>query len=237
MIQVNNIKKSYGPVTVLNIKQLNIGKGEVVGLVGNNGAGKTTFFRSVLDLILPDTGEVKLNGQLVKGDDSWKSFTGSYLDEGFLIDYLSPEEYFEFIGKLRGLNKADLEEFLAQFEDIFNGEVLGTGKYIRNLSKGNQKKVGIIGALIGNPELLILDEPFANLDPSTQIRLKKLLQNQKAEKGITMFISSHDLSHVTEVCDRIVLLEKGEVVKDAHKDENTLKELEAFFGKDEALTE
>jgi ABC-2 type transport system ATP-binding protein len=100
---------------------------------------------------------------------------------------------------------------------------------LRDLSKGNQKKVGLIGALIGNPEVVILDEPFANLDPSTQIRLKQLIKSETQNTHTTFLISSHDLTHVTEVCDRIVVLEKGQVINDLQTSTETLKELEKYF--------
>ncbi|HKJ06552.1 MAG TPA: AAA family ATPase, partial [Flavobacteriaceae bacterium] len=131
--------------------------------------------------------------------------------------------------ELRGLNKADIDAFLVQFQEIFNDEILGKKKYLRDLSKGNQKKVGIVAALIGKPEVVVLDEPFANLDPTTQIRLKKLLKEVAIKSEATILISSHDLKHVTEVCERIVVLDKGYVVKDLISSEETLKELESYF--------
>jgi ABC-2 type transport system ATP-binding protein len=161
--------------------------------------------------------------------EDWKPFTASFIDESFLIGYLTPEEYFYFIGELRGMNKADIDVFLSQFDEIFNDEILNKKKYLRDLSKGNQKKVGIIAALIGNPEVIVLDEPFANLDPTTQIRLKKLLKDLTISTNATLLISSHDLGHVTEVCDRIVVLEKGEIVKDLKTSAETLQELETYF--------
>lgn len=229
MISVNGLRKTYNGITVVNIPQLQINKGEAFGLVGNNGAGKTTFFRMILDLIRPTEGEVLSKGENVQQNEAWKHYTGSYLDEGFLIDFLTPEEYFNFIGKLHNHTQGDMQEFLNRFADIFNDEILGKRKYIRDLSKGNQKKVGIAAALMSNPEILILDEPFANLDPSTQIRLKNMLRVISVEKQVTMLISSHDLSHVIEVCERIVVLNKGEIVQDIQTSENTLKELEAYF--------
>ncbi|HEY4651361.1 MAG TPA: ABC transporter ATP-binding protein, partial [Pontibacter sp.] len=159
----------------------------------------------------------------------WKNYTGSYLDEGFLIDYLTSEEYFKFIGDLHGLSSGDIAERLEPFMDLFNGEILNQRKYIRDYSKGNQKKIGIAAAVLSNPELLILDEPFANLDPSSQIRLKNLLKRLREEQRMTMLISSHDLSHVIDVCERIVLLEKGQLVQDMQTTENTLQELETYF--------
>ena len=229
MIQVQNLSKSYNGITVLKIDQLEIPKGESFGLVGNNGAGKTTFFSLLLDLIHPTTGAVINNGVQVNTSESWKPFTGSFLDESFLIGYLTPEEYFYFIGDLRGQNKADVDALLAKHEEFFNGEILKNKKYLRDLSKGNQKKVGIIATLIGNPEVVILDEPFANLDPTTVNRLKKIIKELAQNPDVTVLVSSHDLLHTVEVCNRIVALNKGEVVKDIQTSTETLAELEAFF--------
>ena len=232
MITFNNLKKSYSRNVVLEINSLDIPKGQAFGLVGNNGAGKTTLFSLLLDLIKPTKGKVLNNNIDVKESEDWKSFTSAFLDESFLISYLLPEEYFYFIGDLRGVSKREVDSFLNQFEDLFNGEILGGKKYIRDLSKGNQKKVGIIAALIGSPKIIILDEPFANLDPTTQIRLKKIIKKLAQEKETTILVSSHDLQDVTEVSERIVLLEKGKIVKDIKTSKKTLKELESYFNKE-----
>lgn len=229
ILEISNLKKTYGERTVVNIESLQINAGETVGIVGNNGAGKTTMFRMVLDLIRPTAGEIRSKGELVVSDDRWKDYTASYLDEGFLIDYLTSEEYFMFIGGLHQMTAAHVSDYLLQFHDFFNGEILNKGKYIRDFSKGNQNKIGIAASLMQNPELLILDEPFANLDPTTQIRLKTLIRSLKEERQMATLISSHDLNHVTDVCDRIILMEKGLIIKDIHKTENTLSELEAYF--------
>lgn len=229
MITVNNLSKSYNNVEVLNIAELAIPKGQSFGLVGNNGAGKTTFFSLLLDLIRPTTGHITSNGVRVDASEDWKPFTSAFLDESFLIGYLTPEEYFYFIGKLRDQNKSDVNAFISQYEGFFNDEILGKRKFLRDLSKGNQKKVGLIGALIGAPEIVILDEPFANLDPTTQIRLKQLIKSETENTHTTFLISSHDLLHVTEVSERIVVLEKGQVIKDLHTNPETLKELESYF--------
>jgi ABC-2 type transport system ATP-binding protein len=229
MIQVENLTKAYGTTTVLNIQNMEIPKGQSFGLVGNNGAGKTTFFSLLLDLIQPTSGKITSNGVEINSSEDWKPFTSSFIDESFLIGYLTPEEYFYFIGDLRGWNKADVDAFLAPFADFFNDEVLNKKKYIRDLSKGNSKKVGVVAALIGNPEVIILDEPFANLDPTTQIRLKKILKELANNPDVTILVSSHDLQHTVEVSNRIVALDKGLVVKDLQTNTETMKELEAFF--------
>jgi ABC-2 type transport system ATP-binding protein len=229
MIHAQSLSKTYNGTTVLNIANLEIPKGQSFGLVGNNGAGKTTFFSLLLDLIQPTTGSISNNTFQVNTNESWKPFTAAFLDESFLIGYLTAEEYFYFIGDLRGQNKADVNALLNKHEEFFNGEILRNKKYLRDLSKGNQKKVGIIATLIGNPEVIILDEPFANLDPTTVSRLKKIIKELAENPDITVLVSSHDLQHTVEVCDRIVALNKGEIVKDIQTSAETLKELEAFF--------
>ncbi len=229
MIEANNLTKVYSGVTVLNIPSLRINRGERFGLVGNNGAGKTTFFSLVLDLIHANSGEVLSGGQAVRLSDHWKAYTGSYLDESFLIDFLTPEEYFGFIVGLDGKMNGRVEQALEPYEDFFNGEVLGKKKLIRELSKGNQKKVGIVGALMTNPEVIVLDEPFPHLDPTSVIRLKRMLKERAAHNNVTMLISSHDLNHITDVCNRIALLEKGIILRDTQTTAGTIEELVSYF--------
>ena len=229
MITIENLSKKYGSQVVLNIDELAIPTGQSFGLVGNNGAGKTTLFSLLLDLIQPTTGHIINNEVQVNTSEEWKPFTSSFIDETFLIGYLTPEEYFYFIGDLRGQNKADVDALLSEYQDFFHGEILGQKKYLRDLSKGNQKKAGIVASFIGNPKVVILDEPFANLDPTTQIRLKQIIKELAEKQDVTVLVSSHDLIHVTEVCERIVVLNKGEVVNDIQTSAETLKELEVFF--------
>lgn len=229
MIQVSQLSKSYNGTTVLNISNLDIPQGQSFGLVGNNGAGKTTFFSLLLDLIEPTTGKILNNGIHVSVSEAWKPSTAAFLDESFLIGYLTAEEYFYFIGDLRGQNKADIDALLAKYDEFFNGEILKSRKYLRDLSKGNMKKVGIIATLIGSPKVVILDEPFANLDPTTVSRLKKIIKVLADDPEVTVLVSSHDLVHTVEVCSRIVALNKGEIVKDIQTSAETLRELEAFF--------
>ncbi len=229
MIQVTNLIKAYNKEIVLNIPELTINKGEIFGLVGNNGAGKTTFFNLLLDLIVASKGNISNTGIEVSKSEEWKEFTGAFIDESFIIGYLTAEEYFSFIGELRGMNKADIEHFLAQYAELFNAEILGKKKFIRDFSKGNQKKTGIVGALMGNPQVVVLDEPFGNLDPGSQFRLRELIKDFAAANGTTFLISDHTLDNIADVCSRIVILEKGKIVRDVTRTENTLQEIEAFF--------
>ncbi len=228
MIKIEGLEKKYGDFR-LSIDKLHIPRGESFGLVGNNGVGKTTLYHLILDLIRPDKGRVLINDIPVSESEAWKKFTSAFLDESFLIPYLTPDEYFDFLAKLRQVNKADTEEILQAFDSLFDGEIRGKKKLIRDLSKGNQKKVGIAGTFIGLPPLIVLDEPFANLDPSGQIKLKRLLNRFRQNHPITFLISSHNLEHITEVTDRIVLLDKGHVVKDLKVNDDTLGELIRFF--------
>ena len=229
MIKTYSLTKEYGGEKVLNLSELEIPKGELFGLIGNNGAGKTTFFSLLLDLIEATSGTVEINNIMVHQSEAWKPFISAFIDESYLIGYLTVEEYFYFLGSLRGKTQVEVDSWIKAYEPFFNGEILNQKKYVRDFSKGNQKKVGIVGALIGQPEVIVLDEPFANLDPTTQIRLKSLIKEEAMNNGTTFLISSHDLTHVTEVCDRIVLLDKGTVLKDIKKTSSTLKELEQYF--------
>lgn len=228
MIQIQNLSKAYEGKQVLNVPELNLNAGEVIGLVGNNGAGKTTLISLILDLIKANSGEVSSNGIKVSGSEKWKAHTGSFISDSFLIDFLTPEEYFDFVASVNGWNAIVLSTFLSEFDDFFGGEVLGQKKYIRSLSKGNQKKVGIIAALIGDPKVVLLDEPFANLDPSTQNKLKNIIQSSIRE-DCTIMVSSHNINHISQVCNRIIVLEKGLVVKDLQNNADSLRELELHF--------
>ena len=229
MIQVTNLKKQYKEAVVLDVERLEIPKSECFGLVGNNGAVKTTLFRIMLDLVRATEGKVEIDSRDVSKSEDWKRTTGAYLDEHMLLSYLTADEYFQTLRKIYGLSEADLHLHLGKFTEFFNDEIVGKKKYIRDLSKGNLKKVGIAAALMGNPEVVFLDEPFENLDPSSQIRLKKLILQIKEASQVTFLISSHDLTHVTEICDRIVLLEKGKIINDLRDKSAMLAELDAYF--------
>ena len=233
-VRVHNLQKRYGQATVLNLPELHIDSGVSFGLVGNNGAGKTTFLRLILDLIRPSEGHVLLNGQDVAENDAWKHCTSSYLDSSFLIDYLTPVEYIHFVGSLYGLNSVQVEEQWARYRPFFGDQPLGSGAYIRDLSVGNQKKVGIVAALMVQPQLLVLDEPFANLDPTSRSRLKNMLKARDQSADTTLIISSHDLDQITEICRRIALIEHGVIVRDIHTAPDTLQDLESYFAVEEA---
>lgn len=230
MITINKLQKNFGEKRAVDIESYTINQGDMLGLVGNNGAGKTTLFRLILDLLKTDAGSVTINEVDVSKSEEWKKFTGAFIDDGFLIDYLTPEEYFYFIGKMYGLKKEEVDERLKPFERFMNGEVVGQKKLIRNFSAGNKQKIGIISAMLHYPQLLILDEPFNFLDPSSQSVIKHLLKKYNEEHNATVIISSHNLNHTVDVCPRIALLEHGIIIRDIRNENNSAeKELEAYF--------
>lgn len=229
-ITINQLKKAYGSKVVLDIEQYTIHSGEIIGLVGNNGAGKTTLFRLMLDLLKADEGSVRIGEIEVSSSELWKEITGAYLDESFLIDYLTPEEYFYFVGRMCNLNRQTVDERLTAYERFMNGEILGQKKLIRNLSAGNKQKVGILAALLNNPKLIILDEPFNFLDPSSQSALKQLLVTYNQSTGATILVSSHNLNHTIDISTRIALLEHGKLIRDLNNaDGSAGSELETYF--------
>ena len=239
-IRIENLKKTFGDKTAVDISDFTIHDGDMLGLVGNNGAGKTTLFRLILDLIQADDGQVEITLPTAEGEapvtvnpaqsEDWKTFTGAYIDEGFLIDFLTPEEYFHFIGKVNGMNKQQVDDRLKDFEHFMGGEILGQKKLIRNLSAGNKQKVGIISTLLNRPQLVILDEPFNFLDPSSQNTLKHLLQEHNQQTGATILISSHNLAHTVDISSRIALLEHSVIIRDLSNSEGSARqELEDYF--------
>ena len=234
MIIINKLKKNFGEKIAVDIEHYEINQGDMLGLVGNNGAGKTTLFRIMLDLLKADDGKVIIYDIDVSQSEDWKSITGAFIDDGFLIDYLTPEEYFYFIGKMYGLKKEEVDERLIPFERFMSGEVIGHKKLIRNYSAGNKQKIGIISAMLHYPQLLILDEPFNFLDPSSQSIIKHLLKKYNEEHQATVIISSHNLNHTVDVCPRIALLEHGVIIRDIINEDNSAeKELEDYFNVEE----
>ncbi len=236
MITISNLKKSFGETIACDIPALTINDGDILGLVGNNGAGKTTLFRMLLDLLKPDEGEVILSKNQEESavnpssSEKWKEWTGAYIDEGFLIDFLTPEEYFAFIGKITDMSQEKVDERLKDFERLATGEIFGQKKLIRNLSAGNKQKVGIMSALFNKPSLVILDEPFNFLDPSSQNILKHELKAYQEQTGATILISSHNLQHTIDISTRVTLLEKGRIIMDLSNENGAARtELENYF--------
>ena len=244
MIKIENIKKAFGKTVASDIPSFVVNNGDILGLVGNNGAGKTTLFRMILDLLKPDEGQVTITrpsdsrfsrseeAETVNPAESeeWKDWTGAYIDDSFLVDFLTPEEFFAFLGKINNIPQEEIDERLKSFERLAGGEIFGQKKLIRNLSAGNKQKVGIMSALLLRPKLVILDEPFNFLDPSSQNILKHILTDYNRETGATILISSHNLAHTIDISTRIALLEKGQIIRDLPNAEGSARdELENYF--------
>ena len=237
-IRIEDLRKTFGEKVAVDVEQYEVKSGELLGLVGNNGAGKSTLFRLILDLIKADTGSVHMTGVYdgqstdidVSQTEAWKDWTGAFIDESFLIDYLTPDEYFHFVARISGLNEEQLQEELKKYEHFMAGEVSGQKKLIRNLSAGNKQKTGIVAAMLLRPQVLILDEPFNFLDPSSQSVIKHLLTQYNQETGATILISSHNLNHTVDICPRIALLENGHIIRDiANHNGEAQQELETYF--------
>ena len=229
-IQLNNLKKCFGEHTAVDIPHFTIGNGQVVGLVGNNGAGKTTLFRLMLDLAKATEGNVLIDGIDPATSEDWKLLTGAFIDNSFLIDFLTAEEYFEFVGKVSGMTKEQVEERLKTFETFMGDEIIGKKKYIRDFSAGNKQKIGIVAALLNSPQLVILDEPFNFLDPSSQNQLKRILTEFNRSTGATVMVSSHNLQHTVEISTRVALLENGKIIEDIDNSDGKAEEiLDKYF--------
>jgi ABC-2 type transport system ATP-binding protein len=231
MIAINNIIKKYGLSVVLDIEQLLISEGEILGLLGNNGAGKSTLLKAVLDLLNLEKGVILMDEADISQTETWKFSIASYLDEGFLIPYLTPYEYFKFVGKAYNLLKADLDAQLSTMSDFLGQDILKSKKYIKQYSKGNIQKIGIAAALLPPVKYVILDEPFANLDPTSQRELKNMLRTRHQEKGTCFIVSSHDLTHTKDLSSRIVLLDGGKIRLDAPMTPQSFEEVENYFFK------
>ena len=230
MITISNIKKAFGKTVASDIPSFVINDGDILGLVGNNGAGKTTLFRMILDLLKPEEGQVTINDVNPAESEEWKDWTGAYIDDSFLVDFLTPEEFFAFLGKINNIPQEEVDARLQPFERLAGGEIFGQKKLIRNLSAGNKQKVGIMSALLLRPKLVILDEPFNFLDPSSQNILKHILTDYNRETGATILISSHNLAHTIDISTRIALLEKGQIIRDLPNAEGSARdELENYF--------
>ena len=230
MIRIKDLKKQFGEKTAVDISEFVINDGDILGLVGNNGAGKTTLFRLMLDLLKADDGQVSINDINPAESEEWKKDTGAYIDEGFLIDFLTPEEYFEFIGSVADLTKDEINQRLEPYMPFMADEIIGQNKLIRDISAGNKQKIGIIATLLNEPHLVILDEPFNFLDPSSQNLLKTIMSDYQSRTGATVLISSHNLQHTVDISTRIALLEHGHIISDLDNKEGSAREqLEEYF--------
>lgn len=208
MLKVDNITKYYGDFPAVNGLSFEVKPGEIFGLLGVNGAGKTTTFRMIIGLLDPTSGEVTLDGKKI--DYSVTDTIGFLTEERSLLTKMTVREQCHYYGVLKGMTEKEVDERLDYLLDKF-GISSYKNKKIKELSKGNQQKIQFITALLNNPRLLILDEPFSGLDPFN-VELFKNEIKEMAEKGSMIIFSSHRMEHVELFCKKIVVLKDGKDV-------------------------
>jgi ABC-2 type transport system ATP-binding protein len=208
VVTVRGLTKSYGPVQALRGVDLEVGRGEIFGFLGPNGAGKTTTIRCLLDLIRPDGGTARVLGMDPQADAvSIQARTGYLPGELHLDENLTAKAQLRFLNDMRGGRaKWDTIHELAARLD------LDLERPIKNLSKGNKQKVGVVQALMHQPELLLLDEPTMGLDPIMQNVVLGMIREAK-ETGTTVFFSSHIMSEVEAVAERVGIIRQGKIVE------------------------
>lgn len=216
MLKVDHISKSYGSIKAINDLSFEVSEGEIFGLLGVNGAGKTTTFRMIVGLLEPDDGTITLNNKNIDYDIT--DDIGFLTEERSLFIKMSVLEQILFYGNLKGLDNKKIEKRLDYWLDKLKITEYKNEK-IKNLSKGNQQKIQFISAIINEPKLLILDEPFTGLDPFNVEILMQALR-EMAKKGTIVIFSSHRMEHVEMFCDRLLILVKGDKVL-----EGSLKEI------------
>jgi ABC-2 type transport system ATP-binding protein len=208
MLEVKHVAMSYGEIKAVQDLSFTIQPGEIFGLLGTNGAGKTTTFRMIMGLIKPKEGSISYFNHEVSYDDV--NTIGYMIEERSLLTKVTVKDLMMYLGQLKDVSKEDIETRLDYWLERFGISSYKTKK-VKELSKGNQQKIQFIAALINNPKLLILDEPFSGLDPiNTEIFVSAIRDFQK--QGAMVIFSSHQLDHVESFCEKIVVLEKGKVI-------------------------
>lgn len=221
MLELKNISKEFGENKAVQNISFKVNDGEIYGLIGRNGAGKSTTFRMILQIIEKSSGEITYNNEKIT-QDTLNKF-GYLPEEGSLIPSYTVLELCEYYGALKLMDQSEIREKLISWLERFNIlEYLN--KKVKDLSKGNRQKIQFIVSNLHSPDFLILDEPFSGLDPISVEELKKCILELKKE-GKTIIFSSHRMDHIEELCDKITILEKGEVVlqgslKDIKKEHN-----------------
>ncbi len=212
-----------------------VNKGEVFGFLGRNGAGKTTTIKMICGLLLPTSGNAYINGCETVDPNSRRNL-GYLPEQPYFYEYLTPRETIHFYCKLKGLNVKEREQEWLRLSGLLGLESIADIR-LKNFSKGMRQKIGFAIALVGNPDLLILDEPMSGLDPVGRKHIRELIQQQK-ELGKTIFFSSHVLSDVEQLCDRVGVLSRGKLVATGHiKDvlQQDIRQVEVVF-KDVAVS-
>ena len=208
MLKIENVTKYYGTNCAVNNLSFTVDDGEIFGLLGSNGAGKTTTFRMIMNLLDSNSGSITLNNQKI--DYNLTEKIGFVTEERSLLTKLTVKDQIIYYGRLKGLKEKEILEKLDYWLDKFKITDYKNRK-IKELSKGNQQKIQFIAAVINDPILLILDEPFTGLDPINVKQLKDSIYDLK-KKGTSIIFSSHQMEHIEEFCEKLVILVKGKTV-------------------------
>ena len=208
MLKITNLTKQFKRIKAVNNISLEVQKGDVYGFLGPNGAGKTTSIRMIMGIIKPDKGNIKLNGLDINKIDRKK--LGYLPEDRGLYQKQNLSEILYYFGCLKGLEKKDSKNRANLWLERFNLDDQ-RGRKVEELSKGNQQKIQFIIALLHDPHLIILDEPFTGLDPVNQILLKEVIK-EKQEEGKTIIFSTHQMEQVEKLCNNICLINKGHIL-------------------------
>lgn len=228
MLEVNDLRKTFGSLTAVDDLTFTINPGEIMGLIGQNGAGKTTTFRIILNLLTPDKGDVFWDGKHL----TTKTFNkiGYLPEERGLYPKVSVEDQLLYFAQLRGKKKSDIKPLIDQWLERFEVKGKKTDK-VKTLSKGNQQKVQLISTLIHQPELIILDEPFSGLDPVNAELLEDGIREAQAN-GASIIFSSHNMNNVEELCNSLIMLKDGRPVLNG-----SVREIRQQFGRTKLFLE
>lgn len=241
MLKVENVTKYYGTNLAVDHLSFTVDDGEIFGLLGSNGAGKTTTFRMIMGLLDTTSGKITLDGKKI--DYSVTDKIGFVTEERSLLTKMTVKEQIIYYGRLKGLSEKEILKRLDDWLERFQIKEYKNRK-IKELSKGNQQKIQFIAAVINEPKLLILDEPFTGLDPINVKLLKEAIYSLQ-KKGCSIIFSSHQMEHIEQFCEKLVILVKGKTVlegylkdiKESYQKKNifirgdvTAKELESING-------
>lgn len=215
MLKLENVRKTYGSLVAVDNLSFSVKNGEIFGLLGENGAGKTTTFRMIMGLLEPDKGKITLDGKKI--DYKVTDKIGFVTEERSLLTKLTVKEMIEYYGVLKGMVESDIDKKLDYWLEKFEITEY-KNKKIKELSKGNQQKIQFISAVINDPKLLILDEPFTGLDP-INVNLLKDAVKELQKKGCSIIFSSHQMEYIEDFCEQLIILVHGKAILNGSLDE------------------
>jgi len=223
ILSVQNVVKTFGSVRAVDGVSFNVRRGTITGLLGRNGAGKTTTIRMITGIFMPDTGDIEWSGTTNEGR-LFRDHIGYLPEERGLYKQMKVVELLLFLAEIKGRAGADVRKSIDRWLERFELTEKRDAK-VEELSKGNQQKVQLIGTLLHDPDLIILDEPQSGLDPVNMVLVRNLLRDLKAE-GKTILLSTHMMAEAERMADEIVLIHRGRVVL-----EGAIDEVRSSFGK------